>query len=860
MLKKLKSFYIAPLAVLAVFSAVFALNGFYPFGSASVSWCDMNQQVIPLFCNFKDILNGNSGFLLNFNNAGGMNLFGVFFFFLSSPFTFLVAFFEKADIPFLMNVLVVLKLCTASVTAGVYFEKTFKKQSVAFKSILSVAYAFCGYGMMFYQNVIWLDLMYLFPLLLLGIDLLTEKDKPALFLFSLTLCTVVNFYLSFSVYLFTIIFMGIYTLAKNISDKAVYVKLGISAVCSLLVSAVVCLPSLLQYFSSGRTSDIVDGLKNCSFFTYTETTLISVLSSGIIFAVLLFLIPRLFEQNKKTLSLICAFAALLIPMFVEPVNRMWHTGSYMSFPVRYGFVAVFVGLVICGEYFEKQTFCEEPSLAASIFCPAFCILTGSFMLYYVNQNADTLTAYVKTLWGNKYSLRGLLIIFIFALCGYFVPLVLARKKLIGKKILATCLSFVLLAEALCATYLYVVPAKDKFNVAAYKNFVSLEDKIDDDGFYRVNLTHKFADANMTGAAGYNSLGHYTSFTNKDYMTAIKHLGYSGYWMEIGNWGGNVLSDALLSVKYTVFEDNGGYFFQKNDNVLSLATAVSDLPENLENRNRLEVLGNAFAMMFGVNPVTTYETDIFDDCNYYNNFGTHILENKGYGTIIYKIDVTEAQHLYFDCFGTATNALVEPVNNSFVVFVNGNAAARSYPEQNFNGTLYLGRFENETVEIKLQLKKNVSCRSFGVFGVDVNKFETAIKSAETFDLQVCKSTVSGEIPENFSGNLFLSIPFDEGLKATLNGKEIKLQKALTGFTFINLEEGGNLKISFAPQGFALGTVLSLFGVLITVIFLLKHKLINELPHKAKRAVYLIFTAVFAATVLIIYVIPITLNLL
>lgn len=860
MLKKIKSFYLAPLMVLAVFSFVFALNGFYPFGNASVSWCDMNQQVIPLFCNFKDVLSGNSGFFLNFNNAGGMNFFGVFFFFLSSPFTFLVAFFSKAEIPLLMNVLVVLKLCASAVTACVYFESTFKKQSIAFKTVLGVAYALCGYGLMFYQNVIWLDLMYLFPLLLLGIDMLTEKDKPALFLLSLTLCTVVNFYLSYCVYLFTIIFLGIYTLSKQETNKQVYFKLGASAVCSLLVSAVVALPSLLQYFSSGRTSNIIDGLKNCSFFTYTETTLISIFSSGIIFAVLLFLIPRLFEQSKKTISLLCTFAALIIPMFIEPVNRMWHTGSYMSFPVRYGFLAVFVGLVICGEYFENQEFSQKPNLAASIICPAFCVLTGSFILYYVNQNSDTLTAYVKTLWGNKNSFRGLLVIFIFAVCGYFVPLFFARKKLIGKKILTLCLFVVLLAETLCATQLYVVPAKDSLNVEAFKNFTKLEDKIDDDSFYRVNLTHKFADANMTGATGYNSLGHYTSFTDKDYMTAVKHLGYSGYWMEIGNFGGNVLSDALLGVKYTVYEENGNYFFTQNKNVFSLATAVNSAPENLKNNNRLAVLGDVFFDMFGTNPVTTYETDVFADCNYYNSFGTHILEKNGYGTIIYKIDVTKPQHLYFDCFGTATNALVEPVNNSFKVMVNGNTVANSYPEQNFNGTLYLGCFENESVEVKLQLKKNVSCRSFGVFGVDVSAFESVVNSAKTFNLEVCKNTVNGEIPKDFSGNLFLSIPFNTGLKATLDGKEIELKKALTGFTALSLESGGNLKISFVPKGLKFGAFLSLLGILLTVCFLMHHKKINCLPEGIKKAFCVLFMSVFVCAILILYVIPIMLNLL
>ena len=526
MFKKLKSFYIAPVAVFAVFSLVFALNGFYPFGSASVSWCDMNQQVIPLFCNFKDILSGESGFFLNLNNAGGMNFFGVFFFFLSSPFTFSVAFFEKADIPFLMNILVVLKLCACAATAGVYFESAFKKQSTAFKTLLAFAYAFSGYGMMFYQNIIWLDLMYLFPLLMLGIDWLTERDKPSLFLIFLTLCTAVNFYLSYCVYIFVIILLGIYTLSKSVKDKTVYLKLGASALASLLITAVVSVPSLMQYFSSGRTSNVIEGLKNCSFFTYTETTLAAILSSGIIFSVLLITVPRFFEQSKKMACLVFAFLAVLVPMFVEPVNRMWHTGSYMSFPVRFGFIAVFVGLVICAEFFEKLDLGFKTKPLAGALSLFACLTLNGFMLYYVNQNSETLANYVQTLWGNKDSLRGLMIVFGGAVIGYLISLILAKKKLIGKRVLALCLSAVVLAEALCATMIYIVPAKDKLNTENYQNFMALEDDITDESFYRVNLSHKFIDANMTGAVGYNSLAHYTSFTDKNYMTAAKHLGYS----------------------------------------------------------------------------------------------------------------------------------------------------------------------------------------------------------------------------------------------------------------------------------------------------------------------------------------------
>ena len=36
---------------------------------------------------FKDIFTGKDGMFLNFHNAGGMDLWGVFFFFIASPYT-----------------------------------------------------------------------------------------------------------------------------------------------------------------------------------------------------------------------------------------------------------------------------------------------------------------------------------------------------------------------------------------------------------------------------------------------------------------------------------------------------------------------------------------------------------------------------------------------------------------------------------------------------------------------------------------------------------------------------------------------------------------------------------------------------
>ena len=74
-----------PIITCVIFLLVCSKNELYPFGNNSISWCDMNQQFIPLLNSFKDVLEGKQSFTYNLANAGGMSLFSVYFFFLSSP-------------------------------------------------------------------------------------------------------------------------------------------------------------------------------------------------------------------------------------------------------------------------------------------------------------------------------------------------------------------------------------------------------------------------------------------------------------------------------------------------------------------------------------------------------------------------------------------------------------------------------------------------------------------------------------------------------------------------------------------------------------------------------------------------------
>ena len=50
---------------------------------------------------------------------------------------------------------------------------------------------------------------------------------------------------------------------------------------------------------------------------------------------------------------------LLLPVILDPINKMWHTGSYQSFPVRYGYMLNFLLLLFAAEILSRQLSPED---------------------------------------------------------------------------------------------------------------------------------------------------------------------------------------------------------------------------------------------------------------------------------------------------------------------------------------------------------------------------------------------------------------------------------------------------------------------------------------------------------------------
>ena len=871
MMRKLKKYYpliTAPLLTMVILLYVFYLYGMYPFGNGSIAWCDMNQQGIPLLMDFKDILNGRDSIFLNMNNAGGMNFWGVFCFFLSNPLSFLAAFVPKEEIIYFVNILVILKLILCAFTAALYFIVCKEKLGKGFSVSLSLMYALCGYGMLFYQNIMWLDIMYLFPILMIGLERLTKQRKNIIYIISLSAITVMNFYICYMVAVFILLYMAIYILAnrKQKDCRKVCTKFLLGTIVSALITAVVWLPSLFQVAASGRLKSVYDTIQGSNFLSSYYTVLPLLFCTAFIFVVIVSEFFSLKIRTPEQRNHLILFALTLIPFFIEPVNILWHTGNYMSFPARYGFITIFIGLICCADFLIEQSeniSVQKKSIQLIFLSVTLLVLIGYYLFSknYIDENFKTLTEYTSTLWGDKKSFDGLAELFVITAICYLVLYLLYRKKLIIKQVFVIMLAAMCALEAMGNIRIYMVsPAiNNPVRTETFVDVTKLCDTINNDDFYRVIADDKKSDYNMTGALGYHSLSHYTSLTDHDFMVMQRLLGYSTVWMKSGSSGGTELTDALYCVKYKITSDKKieelPYYSGLGIICDNNFSGCADIPSDL---TRAQIQQYIFSEIYHTDDQLIKEYDYNSSSSGIQYFKQKYHINSG-AVIKYSFYVSGKQSLYADCFDGFSNHLSEEYFESLNIKVNGMTIENEYPKADKNGLLRLGEFENENITVQITVNKTISCYSFGVFGLDLNILSETIDKTECAGLNYNNGKITGTINSEKNKTCFLSVPYNQGLIVKINGETVPCKKVLSDFTAFDLKEGeNNIEISLIPKGFICGLIITIIGIALLVLYTFFHTKIY-IPKKFGELLEIITGIIAVCSMMIVYGVSMIMNL-
>ena len=102
------------------------------------------------------------------------------------------------------------------------------------------------------------------------------------------------------------------------------------------------IPSFIEYLNSARSDSLIENLNSSYFITHLFTVL------PLLFGTIT-VIPFIFKKDVSTDNKIkyILLALLIIPMILDPINKMWHLGSYQAFPCRFAFIVTFLITSTC---------------------------------------------------------------------------------------------------------------------------------------------------------------------------------------------------------------------------------------------------------------------------------------------------------------------------------------------------------------------------------------------------------------------------------------------------------------------------------------------------------------------------------
>ena len=864
--------------------------GIFPCGSKSIVWCDMEQQAVPLLQQMKQLLLSGESLRYSLLDAGGMEFYGIFFFFLSNPLSFLAL---CTDLPadLLVNLLVFVKLSLCAFTAAVWLRHRIPELPASAVVLLSVMYGCSGYGLQYYQNLMWLDIMLMLPLLMLALRrLLYGKGKYRAVPYFLVLCAMMAlcFYLCYMIIVFTVLYVGLslrYTVRAERRGEAArkFWAASISAAC---VTAVVWIPCFLQVMHSARSSSTVSKLMHAWLVNNLQDKLMLLGCTAIVFAVL----PTLFRgadaaRRKRDRGLTVLF---LLALLFDPVNMMWHTGSYQAFPFRWGLIPVLLLLTRAGEQLSEHSRdsvpAAEPSKKPVLLCLLIMLLVTVSDALLVRFAGKHVTAYVSSLWVTFPQFFLMLIPLVLLIIGYVLLLWYYQTRQISFRLTTFLAALFFCCEFAMNFHCFVGAAAD--DDVLFAQTMSAADAFPedaDDPLARVRLTRKYAHANMVGAVGVPTLAHYTSMTREDVMHGVKRAGYSSYWMEINSTGGTVLSDALWHIRYLLGTHgdlparmkkpwtDGRLALALNPDVLPSAFTldaapgeIAELPmgQRADTQRFLaeHVLGDA-SVITADQPVSelngvTLETD--------ENGNTVCTpeDAETEGEIVWHLFIPERQALYFDLYSQTATDLKTPRDGAVRVSVNGKTLESEYPMQNRNGLLHLGDFDGSYVTVRVYVKKAFTCESFGVFGIRMEPFEKALEAAEGCDVAYSRGVYTAEISADTEKTLVFSAAYDEGFTATVNGEPAEVFRVLDCMPAVRIPAGeSRVVLTYHVCGLKPALLIALCGLLLIAVFLLCLRFLPERVLNAAGAVSVKLTHLaYGAVVAGVYCLPLVLWLI
>lgn len=868
-------------------SAVLMLLVYYcfeiiPFGDKTVLRMDLYHQYGPLFAELYDRITEFKSMLYSWNTGGGGAFLGNFYNYLSSPIGVLVALVAgHENIPEAIGVMVLLKNALAASSLAYYLKKTHKRNDFSIAAF-GLMYAFCGFFIAYYWNIMWIDAMYLLPLIVLGLERIINKQKATLYIVTLAISFFASYYMTYMICIFAVLyflayFFSHYSIKEVLPTKPIYedengeiyerkldnvlysrfvesgLLFAIGSFAAVGLAAVALVPTYFCLKTCSATSgsfpadytiynNIFDFLAN--HLASLEPTIRSsgdVVLPNVYSGILTVLLVPLYIfcdkiKAKERAAHLILLAVFFLGFNLNYVNYIFHALHFPNdLPFRFSFLYSFLLVTMAYKVLVNiKSFSTKALLGSGVAVTLFIVIIQEIGSTNVNETSVYLSiAFVVV---------------------YTVVLGLMKKDNLAKSAVSFLLMCCVFAEvAVCDTDHFVVSQQKPNFVNGYSEFRQVKEKLDSlegNDKYRMELTNinTLMDASWFD---YNGISVFSSMAYEKSANLQHNLGLNSNYINSYTYSMQTpVYNAMMSLKYIVNNDasmmndelftevtgNGDFTAYRNNYWLPIAYSVSDETEkwittgsnpfDIQNDywTRATNVGDVFTKI----PTAAYETENIeeDDELLTENFTYFKDTNDEVGTIILKYEIPKSQNVYLfaDCTGAEK---IEAYGT------NGLSVSQDPDDPYILDCGYFEGGEILTVEITIPSSKNSGYTDIYAVGLNMDTFEAGYEILSSSAMSVTEFTdthIKGTVTVGANEFIYTSINYDEGWTVTVDGEEAELIKVGDALLGIDAALGTHtVELKYQPQGLMLGAVVSAATLIIFIAVLIILGIINRKKH-------------------------------
>lgn len=796
-------------------------NGVYPFGDNCILHIDMYHQYCPFFTEFLNKLQSGGSLQYSWNLGLGSDFVSLYAYYLASPLNFLILLCPKSHVIEFMTLLIILKISASGLTFFLYIRHHYKlvgkdgrmhKNQVIPAIVFSTAYALSGFVAAYSWDIMWMDCIALFPLIMIGLERLVQEKKAGLYYITLALCIFCNYYISIMICIFLVFAFVLLFFSQKKGKGGAVLRFGWYSLLAGASSAILLLPEIAVLSVSGSAeggfpktaefyfnilAELGRGAAVTSVYTGNDHWPNLYAGAFSLFLVWIYVLNRRISWKEKV-PRIAMLAFFLVSFAENQLDYIWHGMHFpQALPGRQSFLYSFVLLSMGFAAVRKRKGTKIWHIAvAAIVSMMLLLLSGWY-------GDETVTEPVS------------LVITALFICVYAVTFVLT--KITGKK---RRLAFAQFAVFVAVAELAINMAATGFGTTSrvaytekqtdYENLLETAKEDNEEtgsGFYRVEDTERKT-KNDDSLYGYASATIFSSLMNLD----VSHL-FQSLFMEGGkNFycynGATPLSSSLFSVKYmlsdsaleespyrTLIGGSGSSFLYRNNYSLPLgfvmdeqaiANWTSSTADRMASLNSLtSALGAEGKMLYPATCVTD--------------------ANAGDTTI----DIAEDGYYYVDYVSCTSDTLT--VNRS-------DGWTKQYSKTSHRYLIELGECKaGDEIHI---LNSNMESIEFQVYQLNEKVVQQAFDTLNAQTMQLTDMTdrkIEGKIQVQNAGRLILSVPADEGWTLYVDGKETEIEPLADALVGVHLEKGSyTIKLCYTTPGLKVGAGISLGAVILFLI--------------------------------------------